>query len=312
MTSRPISGSAMTIAQRSGPRQIAAFVGVSLFKDGQMVAAFGANHDAPRAWTAAETELVREVAERTWDAVERTRAEAALREQTTRLTLALEASAGGSWTWDLRTNDADWDDVFRARFGFTPRGTAVIRDVACASARRRSPADASHPGKRFCTPGTPGITHTVSCFLMEPCNGCRAWYAPSATRRARPTRLTGLELDITERRRIEEALQARRDEEHDRTLQTLLETATQGIVSADAGGMLVFANRAVEVMFGWTAERFDRPAHRALDTITRSRRHHPLGRPGPRRQTEGRVPVSDRSHGQSRSRRRAADAPSRS
>ena len=101
-------------------RQIAAFVGVTLFKDGRMVAAFGANHDTPRAWTPTEIELVRDVAERTWDAVERTRAESALREQNTRLGLALEASAGGSWTWDVRTNDADWDDTFRAQFEFTP------------------------------------------------------------------------------------------------------------------------------------------------------------------------------------------------
>ena len=101
-------------------RQIAAFVGVSLFKDGQMVASFGANHHTPRVWTAAEIELVRQVAERTWDAVERARAEAALRQQTSRLSLALEASSGGSWTWDFRTNDGDWDDTLRAQFGFTP------------------------------------------------------------------------------------------------------------------------------------------------------------------------------------------------
>ena len=50
----------------------------------------------------------------------------------------------------------------------------------------------------------------------------------------RPTRLTGLDLDVTERRRAEEALRARRDEERDRELQLLLETATQGIVSVDA------------------------------------------------------------------------------
>ena len=48
--------------------------------------------------------------------------------------------------------------------------------------------------------------------------------------------LTGLDLDITERRRAEEALQARRDEERDRELRLLLETATQGIVSVDAAG----------------------------------------------------------------------------
>ena len=86
-------------------RHIAAFVGVARLKDGQMVATFGVNHDTPRVWTAGEIELVREVAERTWDAVERSRAEAALREQATRLSLALEASAGGAWTWDMRTNE---------------------------------------------------------------------------------------------------------------------------------------------------------------------------------------------------------------
>src|SRR4029077_14464569 len=80
----------------------------------------------------------------------------------------------------------------------------------------------------------------------------------------------GLELDITERRRTEEALQARRDEDHDRTLRTLLETATQGIVSADAGGMLVFANRAVEVMFGWTAEGLiGQPIERVIPSVFR-------------------------------------------
>ena len=48
--------------------------------------------------------------------------------------------------------------------------------------------------------------------------------------------LTGLDLDITERRRAEEALQARRDEERDRELQLLLETATQGIVVGGCPG----------------------------------------------------------------------------
>src|SRR4030095_12320735 len=76
-------------------RQIAAFIATTLFKGGRMVAAFGANHIAPRNWTASDVELVRDVGERTWDAVERTRAEAELREQKQRLRGALEASAGG-------------------------------------------------------------------------------------------------------------------------------------------------------------------------------------------------------------------------
>src|SRR5262249_15002821 len=64
------------------------------------------------------------------------------------------------------------------------------------------------------------------------------------------TRMSGINLDVTERRRAEEALQVRRDEERDRTLQLLLETAPLGILSVDAQGVIVTANRALETMFG--------------------------------------------------------------
>ena len=81
---------------RMQSRQIAAFIGVTLLKGGRVVAAFGVNHAMARIWSPMEVELVRDVAERTWDAVERTRAEAALREREHRLRLALDASGGGS------------------------------------------------------------------------------------------------------------------------------------------------------------------------------------------------------------------------
>jgi PAS domain S-box-containing protein len=58
-------------------------------------------------------------------------------------------------------------------------------------------------------------------------------------------------LDVTARRLAEEALRARRDEEHNRELRLLLETAAQGIVSFHVQGLIVTANRAMEAMFGW-------------------------------------------------------------
>ena len=119
-------------------RQIAAFIGVTLIKDGRMVAAFGANNVTARIWTQTEIALVRDVAERTWDAVERARAEAALREREHRFRLALSASGGGSWTWDPHTNEVDWDDAFRAPIRFCRRRAAVVRDLARAGPRRRS------------------------------------------------------------------------------------------------------------------------------------------------------------------------------
>ena len=234
-------------------RQIAAFVGVSLFKDGQLVAAFGANHDSPRVWTTEEVELVREVAERTWDGVERSRAEAALRQQKTRLSLALEASAGGSWTWDFRTNEGDWDDVLRAQFGFTQEEPPLFETwlarvhVEDRPLMHRTLEQVLQAQDRW-----------DSTYRIVGPDGTIRWMQSlgRADRDATGlvTRLTGLELDVTERRRAEDALQARRDEEHDRTLRTLLETAAQGIVSADAEGRIIFANRAIEAMFGWAAD----------------------------------------------------------
>jgi signal transduction histidine kinase len=53
---------------------------VPLHRDGTMLAALFINDAKPRQWTVDEVQLVEDAAERTWSAVERTRAEAALRQ----------------------------------------------------------------------------------------------------------------------------------------------------------------------------------------------------------------------------------------
>ena len=64
---------------------VRAYAGLPLIKGGRLVAAFGVHQSAPRAWTDEEIALIQETAERTWAAVERARAEEALRRQTERL-----------------------------------------------------------------------------------------------------------------------------------------------------------------------------------------------------------------------------------
>ncbi len=59
---------------------VRAAIVATLVKAGRLVAEFGVHSAKRRAWSQAETALVREVAERTWAAAERARAEAALRE----------------------------------------------------------------------------------------------------------------------------------------------------------------------------------------------------------------------------------------
>ncbi|MCC5624016.1 PAS domain S-box protein [Nostoc sp. CHAB 5715] len=60
--------------------QIGAYICIPLVKKGEFVAGLAVHTSEPRAWTPDEVSLAEEVAERTWAAVERVRAEAALRE----------------------------------------------------------------------------------------------------------------------------------------------------------------------------------------------------------------------------------------
>jgi PAS domain S-box-containing protein len=246
----------LTAADRERYRgmQVASYVTVTLFKDGQRMAGFGATHNLPRAWSQTEIDLVHDVAERTWDAVERARAETALREHDKRLRLALEASAGGSWSWVADTNQVDWDERFRALYGFTadeearpeawllrvheedrPRMLAAMQEIMASTTR----------------------TSWEYVFRIAKPDGKVAWVQSRGRADrdgdGRIVRLTGLDLDFDRHRRLEEAERAQRDEEYDRALRTLLETATQGIVSVEADGVIVTANRAFEAMFGWPA-----------------------------------------------------------
>lgn len=59
--------------------RISAFVGVPLVKDGRLAASLSVHFPVPRDWSPTEVALIEETAERTWAAVERARAEAALR-----------------------------------------------------------------------------------------------------------------------------------------------------------------------------------------------------------------------------------------
>jgi PAS domain S-box-containing protein len=233
--------------------EILAFVGVMVIKDGRLVADFCVHSAAERIWTRDEIELIEQAAESTWATAERACAEAALREREQRLRLTLDASAAGSWTWDARTNHIDWDEGFRRVYGF------ALEEPAAHEAWLSRVHEDDRPQVLSLLGEMQQTTRAAwdNTFRIVRPDGAIAWIQSLGRADRGPdgqlTRLTGLELDITERRRVEEALQARRDEERDRELRLLLETAAQGIVSVDAEGRIVTANRALEAMFGWTA-----------------------------------------------------------
>ena len=109
-----------TEKERYAGLPVAAIAVVPLVKDGRLVAVLAVHHDAPHAWADAEVGLVEETAERTWAAVERARAEAALRQSESHLRRVAEAVP---------------DVLFRA----TPDGTVDFVNGAFEALTGRAP-----------------------------------------------------------------------------------------------------------------------------------------------------------------------------
>lgn len=87
---------------------VRAAIVATLVKGGRLVAEFGVHSAAPRAWSETEVELVREVADRTWEAAERARSAEALTESEGRFRRFADASSDVLWIRNADTLAANY------------------------------------------------------------------------------------------------------------------------------------------------------------------------------------------------------------
>lgn len=104
---------------------IRSLAGVPLVKDGNLIAVLHALE--PREWRDEELRLVEEVVDRTWAAVERARAEAALRESESRLAAAFQSVPAGLAVIDAEGRVILANDEYRR---FPPSGIIPSRDLS--------------------------------------------------------------------------------------------------------------------------------------------------------------------------------------
>ncbi|MEN3275802.1 MAG: hypothetical protein V7631_1592 [Massilia sp.] len=89
-------------ARRFRALETQAEIGVPVLRGGRLTSFLAVNSRTARTWTAYEIELVQDMAERTWNAIERARAEASLREANGRLEALLdERTAERDRLWDM-------------------------------------------------------------------------------------------------------------------------------------------------------------------------------------------------------------------
>ena len=214
--------------------EVAAGVGVPLVKDGRLVAGLGVHHATPRHWTPEEVDLIRETAERTWAAVERARAEAALIESEAKHRTLFEKMSEGLLVLE-RVADEPLDyrilianSAYEHQTGFSNPVGRTVRDIAPTS------EDAL---ESYRITEETGLTQTFTTYFRE----VGRWFEVEVSSAERPGQIAVLFRDITERKRAELAV---RENQERQAFLLKLSDALRAEPSAEA-----LANRALRMLF---------------------------------------------------------------
>lgn len=185
--------------------QIGAYIGIPLVKRGEFVAGLAVHTSGSRAWTSHEVSLAEEVADLTWAAVERARAEAALRDSENRFRMAIKSAQLGTWDWDLITDQLILDEGCKVMFGLPPEAQSSI-EVFFAGLHPDDRDRLEHLVQVALNPASSG-KYDVEYRMIGIQDGVERWiaargqaYFDSADN---PQRFVGTVLNITEQKRIE-------------------------------------------------------------------------------------------------------------
>lgn len=189
-----------------------------------------------------------------------------LREESTRLELALSASQAGVCSWDVGSGEMTCDERFRELFGFEGGARITCEQLL----ERMLPEDRQALQAMIAAIDLPGFGDqwNQELRIVHPDLGER-WISRlgrvERDSRGRALRVVGISFDITERKRTEESLRV-----SELKYRNLHESMSDAIVGVDLGGRIIESNRAFQEMMGYTAEEL---RHLSYYDITPERWH---------------------------------------
>lgn len=142
--------------------------------------------------------------------LERKHAEEALREGEERLRIALQAGQMGTWEWDITTGQVTWSETLEAIHGIAPGTFPGTYEAYCSDI---------HPEDRNCVTDTiaktlaEGSDHWITYRIVLPDDRVR-WVEGRGhlfvddDEMGRPVRMSGVCMDITDRKHAEDQLKA--------------------------------------------------------------------------------------------------------
>jgi PAS domain S-box-containing protein len=179
---------------------VRAIVSAPLLQGGALVASLSVVEDSPRNWSAPEVELTRRVAEIVWPALEKARSDHALAVSEQRLRLAQAVAQIGAWELDPDAQSLHFSSESYELFGLADNTRANLYQlwVSLIDPRDR---DALRELVDQCNSSG---TAEVEYRYRHPTRGML--WIHSRAGRVDDEMIVGISLDVTERRKAEEAL----------------------------------------------------------------------------------------------------------
>ena len=162
------------------------------------------------------------------------------------LCLALSSARMGTWDWDLIDHSMHWDEQMHALFGLAPSTFSgryeQFLEMIHAENRQKAAAEfaqaverrAEYDGEFRVVWPTDGSIHTLRARSKVYCD-----------KQGKPMRVTGVSWDVSERSRMENALERERF-----LLKTLMDNLPDSIYFKDRESRFIAVNRGMAALFG--------------------------------------------------------------
>jgi PAS domain S-box-containing protein len=184
-----------------------------------------------------------------FETTQRKQAEEALRESEQRLSLAQQVAHVGTFDWDIRTGVNVWTPELEGMYGLPPGGFAKTQQAWEQLVHPDDRVEAQRLVDRAFETSVPtegewrviwpdGSVHWLS-------GRWQVFKDESGT----PLRMTGVNIDITDRKRAEEALRESEDK-----FKAIFNRAALGLAISDSTGLILDCNSAYQEMMGYRKE----------------------------------------------------------
>lgn len=215
---------------------------VPIHKEGRLAAGLFVHQTTPRHWTDDDEELLRNVAERVWQAVEQARTQAELREGRAVLDFMLESARIGDWDLDLVNDTARRSLRHDQCFGYTE----PVEEWGFETfIQHVHPEDRDDIARQFREALEELKDWHFECRVVWPDSSVH-WISAHGsiyrTAEGKPTRMLGIVSDITARKRAETLQAAQRRilelAVQESSLATILDSLLRAIEAEAQSGML--------------------------------------------------------------------------